>query len=441
MSLQRRLLLYLLLSAPLVWAAALLISANRAQDEVNEIYDAEIIHLARQMQATLLSAGRLSAQTPAGRPPGEADLRDLAIAVWDAKGQLLLGDREGVLLPHRPDASGFVELALDGSAWRVYYLQAPDADWLVATGQRLREREELVWELVLSQMVPWLLVLPVLLLAIAWAVRRALAPLRTLAADLKERAADDLQPVPAERAPQELQPLLAAMNGLFGRIETALTHERRFTADAAHELRTPLAVVRAQWDVLRAAADGAERREAEARLGAGLDRMDRLVTQMLALSRLEATEHLPKSTPIAWPRVVEQAMSDVLATAERRHVELACDWPERGRPPFPLQGDPDLIAVLMRNLLDNAVRYSPEHGTVTLSFSPTGLSVENAGAPLSQELVARLGERFRRTDGQRESGSGLGVSIAQRVAALHGLVLRYGTRADGSGVRVDLTAP
>lgn len=440
MSLQRRLLLYLLVSAPLVWAAALLFSANRAQVEVNEIYDAEIIHLARQMQATLLGAGQLSAKTPSGIAVGEADLRDLAIAVWDAKGNLLLGDREGVLLPYRPDASGFVELTLGDAAWRVYYLQAPHADWLVATGQRLREREELVWELVLGQLVPWVLVLPVLLLAIAWAVRRALTPLRTLATDLKARAADDLKPVPAERAPQELRPLLAAMNGLFGRIETALAHERRFTADAAHELRTPLAVVRAQWDVLRAAADGAERREAEARLGAGLDRIDRLVTQMLALSRLEATQRLPQSAPIEWPRIVEQAMSDVLAIAGRRHVELACDWPDPGRPAFPLRGDPDLIAVLLRNLLDNAVRYAPEHSTVTLGLSPTGLSVENAGTPLSAELAAHLGERFRRTDGQSESGSGLGVSIAQRVAALHGLALRYGTRADGSGVRVDLTA-
>ena len=440
MSLQRRLLMYLLLCAPVVWAAALLASADRARHEVNEIYDTEIIHLARQIQSTLSGVRTPGTAAPATPASGEADLRDLAVAVWDAGGRLLLGDREGVLLPRRADAAGFAELALDGEPWRVYYLQSPHGEWLVAAGQRARERDELVWGLVLSQLVPWLLVLPVLLVAMAWAVRRALAPVRSLAAELKGRDADDLQPVSTRDAPAELAPLVNAMNGLFGRIETTLARERQFTADAAHELRTPLAVLRAQWDVLRRAVGDDERREAQARLGAGLDRIDRLVTQMLALSRLEATERLPQAVDLDWEPIVEQVMSDVLATAERRHIELACDWPARESQAFALRGDPSLITVMLRNLLDNAVRYAPEHSTVTLRFTSAGLSVENDGPPLSPDALSHLGERFRRTDGQIESGSGLGVSIAQRIAALHGLAVRYGSRADGLGVRVEVGA-
>jgi two-component system, OmpR family, sensor histidine kinase QseC len=441
MSLQRRLLIYLLICAPIVWTVAMLASANRAREEVNELFDTEIIRLSRQVQATLVGVSQPGATLPEAQPAGEADLRDLAIAVWNAEGKLLLVDREGVQLPRLTDASGFVDLTLDASDWRVYYLQSQRGEWLVAAGQRIDERDELVWNLVGSQLLPWLLVLPVLLGAMAWAVRRALAPVRSLTTELLGRSADDLQPVPASHAPAELQPLLGAMNGLFQRIESTLARERRFTADAAHELRTPLAVLRAQWDVLRRADGRAEREQAQHKLGAGLDRLDRLVTQMLALSRLEATDRLPQAAAVDWPPLVEQAMSDVLALAERRRIELACDWPPAGQAALPLRGDADLLAVLLRNLLDNAVRHAPEGSAVTLRFGTESIEVDNDGPALSAETLAHLGERFHRVGGSLESGSGLGISIAMRIVALHGLTLVFDARADGSGVVASISMP
>jgi two-component system sensor histidine kinase QseC len=437
LSLQRRLLLYLLACAPLVWGVALLVSADRARIEVNELFDTELIRLARQVQATaggLRSPAPVQRLTPAPAAQGEADLHDMAIAVWDAQGRTLLVDREGEALPHRADAVGFVDLQLSGAAWRAYYLQSADGRTLVAAGQRMHERDELVRDLVGSQLLPWLLVLPVLLLAMAWAVRQALAPVRTLTADMQRRGADDLQAVPLADTPAELQPLLQAMNGLFARIDTTLARERRFTADAAHELRTPLAVLRAQWNVVEHATDATQRAQAAAKLVAGLDRMDRLVGQLLALSRLEATERPPHPAPVDWQAVVVQVFSDVLPLAERRRIALGCDWPPAPQRPFPLDGDADLLALLLRNLVDNAVRYAPEGSAVTLRFEADGLEVHNAGPALGAEALARLGERFHRADGQAESGSGLGVSIAQRIATLHGLVLQHRSGSDGSGV-------
>ncbi len=167
MSLQRRLLVYLLLCAPLVWGVALLASADRARDEVNELFDTEIIRLARQVQATLAglaaSPARRCRRRAEASPGSEADLRDLAIAVWNAEGQLLLVDREGVQLPRRRRRRGLRRPDVEGDPWRVYYLQSPRGEWLVAAGQRLREREELVRNLLGSQLLPWLLVLPVLM--------------------------------------------------------------------------------------------------------------------------------------------------------------------------------------------------------------------------------------------------------------------------------------
>jgi two-component system sensor histidine kinase QseC len=234
--------------------------------------------------------------------------------------------------------------------------------------------------------------------------------------------------------------MLAAMNGLLGRIGAALERERRFTADAAHELRTPLAVLRAQWDVHKRAGGEAERARAAAALDAGMDRMDRLVTQMLALSRLDATDRLVQATPLHWPPIVEQAISDVLPLAERRHIEIACDWPPGAEPPLPLRGDAALMAVLLRNLLDNAVRYAPPHSTVTLCFERARLAIDNDAAPLADETLARLGERFHREPGAAGGGSGLGVSIARRVAALHGLELGFRRRAGGRGLVAELQA-
>lgn len=447
MSLQRRLLLYLLICAPLVWGVALYESIKQARYEVNELYDAELIRLARQVQATLPSDAYLLGRMPP-RPnkkaseASTADVGDLALAVWDASGDLVLSDNEGVQLSHYPDAVGFRNEKLHGKPWRIYYLQSATGAWLVAAGQRVKERDELVYSVTASQITPWLLVLPALLIAMAWAVRRALAPVRDLTTELQARDATDLRQMPADLAPTELKPLIRAMNDLFLRIDATLARERRFTADAAHELRTPLAVLRAQWDVVRRSADGAERVQAEAKLGNGIDRLDRLVTQMLALSHLESAVgpqgQLPSAQPVPWQQVVEQAVSDCLPVAERRHIELACEWPATGQDPLPLNGDTHLLTVLLRNLLDNAVRYAPIGSLVTLRVLTDRLEVDNDGPALPAAQIARMGERFYRPDGQQEFGSGLGVSIVQRIAALHALSVVISARADGTGVQVTL---
>ncbi len=442
MSLQRRLMIYLVVCAPLVWAAALLVSMERSRHEVNELYDTELIRLARQVLATqrawLPPAGDTPRMpplpAPGARDTGESDVGDLAVAVWDPQGRLLLADREGGELPYRRDAAGFVEAAIDGRPWRLYYLQAPSGE-LVASGQAAYERDELVLSLVGGQIVPWLLVLPLLLVAMGWGVRRALAPIRDLTDDLRSRDGDNLAPVPDAQAPAELRPLVQAMNSLFTRIEGLLARERRFTAEAAHELRTPLAVLRAQWDVVKRSRNHEERAKAQEQLDAGLARMDRLVTQMLALSRAESMAPAGPAADVAWPPIVEQVMGDCLELAHRRRIELACQWPAAGRAPLPLVGDAHLLTVLLRNLVDNGARYAPAGSTVTLRMGEEQIEVENEGGPLPPEQLATMGQRFHRPPGQLEAGSGLGVSIVQRIAAMHGLELVYDAGDGGHAVR------
>jgi two-component system, OmpR family, sensor histidine kinase QseC len=444
-TLQRRVLLLVLLSAPLVWLGALLFSIDRARYEINELFDTELIRLARQVQSTLPLASLDAIEIPQvatidQAAQGDAELEDLAIAVWNREGKLLLVDREGVKLPHRPDASGFSDVAIGSAGWRVYYLQAASREWLIAVGQDQHERDELVWNLMAGQVLPWVLTLPVLLLVMYGAVRRALRPLHTLTAELDRRAPGDLAPLHEAGVPQDLLPLVKSMNTLLMRIDRTMEHERRFTADAAHELRSPLAALQAQWEAAELQA-GAEAPTAVTRdkIGASLERMSRLVTQLLALSRLDLPAATATHAAIDWPAVVEQVFSELLPLADRRHIELACEWPSAGVAALPLRAEPSLISALLRNLLDNALRHGPPGSTVTLRMQPDAIEVQDEGPGVPEPELARLGDRFYRPPGADEAGSGLGLSIVRRIAELHGLAVGWANREDHSGFRVRLT--
>lgn len=444
MTLQRRMMLLLLLSAPLVWTGGLLFSLDRARHEINELFDTQLIRLARQMQSTLPLADidvidLPPAGTAAQAALGDAELEDMATAVWNRDGRLLLVDREGVLLPRQPDASGFHDMTLGGELWRVYYLQASTGAWLVAVGQIMSERDELVWDLIAGQLLPWALTLPVLLLVMAAAVRQALKPVRTLTGEIDRRAADDLQPLPVNDMPSDLQPLVRAMNTMLERIADMLDRERRFTADAAHELRTPLAALQAQWDAARLSVGAPGEADAsQDKIGRGLARLSRLVTQMLAMARLDHVQSHAAGTPIVWSDVVEQVINEVLPLADRERVELACEWPAGAAAPLPLNGDASLLASMLRNLIENALRHTPPNGHVTLRLSADGIEVLDEGPGVPPEHLSRLGDRFFRPPGEETPGSGLGLSIVRRIAELHGLAVDWGPRDDAPGFRVQV---
>jgi two-component system sensor histidine kinase QseC len=449
-TLQRRLLLPLLIGVPLTWLAAFGYSVLNAGFEINEMFDTQQIRLAQQVASVLPSANLLPTQlkSPGEGKRGDADLDDLSIAVWDSTGTKLLFDREGAELPFVANAHGFVDSTIKGEAWRMYYLPSEDGTRIVAVGQEVKEREELLTDLLKSQLLPWALTLPLLLAVIALSVRHALRPVRELARDLESRGADDLRPVHSEKLPDDLQPMLAALNRLFQRIGLALENERRLTADAAHELRTPLAALRAQWESAQVAASDEARQRALKQVGVGIERLGHLVVQLLALAGAESLQATAMKQDVAWPNVVGNALSDCLPMIEARGSEVEVHWPEdkvgtQAPAPLPLLGDEALLTTLLRNLIDNALRYSPFGSHVHVFFEPDRIVVEDQGSGVSPEQMTRLGDRFHRVAGQSESGSGLGLSIVRRIAALHGLEVRFGNRpriSDGSaaGLRVEL---
>jgi signal transduction histidine kinase len=297
-------------------------------------------------------------------------------------------------------------------------------------------REEIAEALGKALVWPLAMALPALALAIWLGVGSGLRPLRELRAQLARRGPADLAPLDAARAPQEIEPLVAELNRLFNRIEQNLQRERRLTADAAHELRTPLAVLSTQAQVARRASDDAARNEALDALVAGAGRAARLIEQMLTLARLEAGQLGEHAQHVA----LRELAREVLAEAAPRAVEKNIDISLEEGPPAEIDGHAGLLAILLRNLVDNAVRYTPPGGTVRarVASSPILFEIRDSGPGVPETELGRLGERFHRLAPPGESGSGLGLSIVLRIAELHGARVRFAPGLDGRGLAVSV---
>lgn len=407
-----------------LWLVASVLLALHARHEINELYDGQQQTFAQQLYSTLPMLAAHSQSRPPQQKP-ESDHQ--AVAAWDASGQRLLVDSEGLDLDYRADGSGFHSLQHDGENWRVYYLSGPDGT--VAVAQELDERWEALSGLLLTQSLLWLVLLPVALGAVWWAVAHSLRPLVVLRGALQQRQADD--PTPLERdVPREIQPLIDGMNSLIDRVADTLQRERQFTASAAHELRSPLAALRVQAELLTLLDEPAARNAAAGKVMQGVDRASHLVDQLLALSRLEQQHDLPRQ-PLDWAQIAEHACQQVADYAAQRGSHIV---PQLSGEPLAAglaAGEATLLTLLLRNLLDNALRYSPPGSHIVLEVGPQQIRVLDNGPGIAAEYLAQVGQRFFRPPGQGQSGSGLGLSIVRRIAELHGLRLSWHNRSEG----------
>jgi two-component system sensor histidine kinase QseC len=337
----------------------------------------------------------------------------------------------------RKGIRGFSTVSLEGLTWRVFAAPGPEHALQVYVAERVDSRDAILWTVLRGIVQPALIALPILALALWWAIARGVHPLRQLDAMLAERKPLDETPVFLLAAPAELVPVVDALNGLLARIRSLLLAERRFTADAAHELRTPIAAIRAQAQVALGERDDALRRHALQATLAGCDRATHLAAQLLTLSRIES-EGLPPMQPQPLGPVLRQVLADLAPAALRKGQDLEADIVDDCR----LHAEPTLLAVLIRNIVDNAIRYSPTGASIRVAGRCDGthviLEVEDSGPGMSETDLARIGERFFRVLGAQEAGSGLGWSIVQRIALVHDAALEVmrSVRLGGLAVRV-----
>jgi two-component system sensor histidine kinase QseC len=347
------------------------------------------------------------------------------------EGRLVLRSANMDAQPMAELSRGFTTVRLkDDELWRIFATQGPEHDVQVFVAEQVASRSAILWAVLRSVLLPLVFALPVLALAGWWAVKRGLVPLRQISEVLGQRGPEELVPVVLENTPTEMQPLIQALNGLFDRIERLLESERRFTADAAHELRTPIAVIRTQAQVaLGAGTDEEQRQHALRATLAGCDRASRLVDQLLILARLEVTAQAMDSREFDLGELVRTVMAELAPAALTRHQLMELNIGA----PCSIQGNATLNAVMVRNLVDNAMRYSPDGARIVVTLAHESdqimLQVEDSGPGMSEQEMARLGERFYRTPGQEQAGSGLGWSIVKRI----GVVLRVQIQISRSG--------
>ena len=433
-SIRRRLLAYLSGGLLALWLATALASAAVALHEINEIADSQMSQLARSLMQVPQAAAGSTADLP---PAGGAESSNNGFAICDKHGTLLLADRYGREIPFQT-ASGFHNnrAAWQGSAWRYLYLHDEHSGRTVAVSQRLKERLSTLTNALWVQLALTFLSLPLLLWLIARGIRRGLTPLDLLAGELAARNAQSLQPV-SEQVPAETLPLVQSLNALLARVAESLAREQRFTADAAHELRSPLAALKVQAEVLAMSSNEAEQQHHLGNIHESIDRANRLTEQLLTLARLDPMQALPDAQPIDWQRSAHQALQSVNLQAREKRVQLKLECACGFGQVFPPLGNEVLLQLMLRNLLDNAIRYSPPNSHVTLTLAANGLSVCDEGPGIAAEHLPRIRERFYRLPGQSQQGSGLGLSIVERIADLHGLRLDL-VNADERGLCVHM---
>jgi two-component system sensor histidine kinase QseC len=437
-SLQSRLLLALLSLLTLVWLGAAMMISNEVSHELDELLDG---HLAQAAALLVVQQAH----------PGEDDVEDapslhkyapkVAFQVFH-DGRLVMRSANATATPMSARSEGFETLRLaDGSEWRLFVAPGVHEGVRVVVGEQTDARNEILSAVLQGMLMPLLLALPLLAIAGWWAVRRGLAPLRRLGQLLGQRQAKALEPVELAGMPSEMRPMVQALNGLFERIERMVATERHFTADAAHELRTPIAAIRTQAQVALGAGDDRVQREHALKVTlAACDRAVRLVEQLLMLARLEAAPVMPDST-LDLSAVARRIAADLAPAALARRQILELD----ARQPCMAWGDEMLIGVLVRNLVDNAMRYSPDGARVQLSVrtdaGQIALRVDDSGPGMTESEMARLGERFYRVLGSGQPGSGLGWSIVNRIGDVFGLDVRTGRSEILGGLAVTVYWP
>lgn len=314
---------------------------------------------------------------------------------------------------------GFSNHVVNSHEWRFFVFLDPVNKIKIEVSERYDIRYELIIQLMVSLIIPTFIFLPVILLIIWIGVRKVLKPVIKISADVDKRGSNDLSPIQKESMPKEIAPLITALNHLFKRLEESFTREREFTDHAAHELRTPLAAMKTQTQVLmKKARDMPECADGLENLQSSINRATHLVEQLLSLARLQH-EDMPQEK-IDLSSVLENCLTEVSSRAGQKNIRLDNKISKNCF----VKAHANSVSILLGNLLDNAVKYTQNGGIITISLSQDGLlQIADTGPGLSNEDKGRVFDRFVRADKTGQSGSGLGLSIAQWIANTHNITI------------------
>ncbi|MEX3556201.1 MAG: ATP-binding protein [Burkholderia gladioli] len=424
----------------LIWLLAIVVAGvgaagwliyRQALAEANELFDYQLQAIAAALPSEPFS------QVFGSRTNGD---EGIVIQIWNRNGGLMYFSHPRA--PIAPSAElGFSTERTDRGEWRVY--GAIVGDNVVQLAQPLSVRNRLAASVALRTVWPLIVLLPFLGAAVWMIVGRGMRPLRRVTRAVESRRPEALDPLPDNRLPQEVQPLVHALNGLLARLAAALDTQKAFVADAAHELRTPLAAVQIQAQLVARAQDDETRREALADLQSGVTRATRLAEQLLALARSEPDGATVRE-PVALADVLAHCVSAQAVVAQKRNIDLGIEEAQ----PAIVDADIGALRVMLNNVLDNAVKYTPEGGRIDVSLSfgegRALVRVADSGPGIPPEERERVFDRFYRDSSARVrtdvSGSGLGLAIVKRVATQQRATATLGESPAG-GLLVEIAFP
>lgn len=432
-SLRWRLIRAISLVVLLVWGVGAYLSYSKAEHEAVELMDGNLAQNARRLLS--LTDHKEVDLTAVAQYLSAANANPLSL--YESPLEFQLADADGKLLmrsAHAPETAmlsspGYADLVRDGREWRAFCACDADSGRKAIVFQSMELRDNVALEIATRTALPIGLALPVLLGLIYFSIRRSLRPLDDLAAEVASRSTEDLAELEKRSLPQELDGLAGAINYLLHHLRRRLENERRFTADAAHELRTPLAALKIHAQVALASRDAPEQQHALNQTVNGVERSIRIVEQLLRLARLDPLSRPAEMVSVNLGELAEELMLEAGRQTDRN---LVLDLPPE---PVVVEGDAGLLAVAWRNLLENAQRHTPPGSTITLFAEAEGGEVcfgvadDGPGCPVAD--LPRLQERFFRGSQPKAEGSGLGLAIVSRIAQLHGAHLELSNRPGG----------
>lgn len=429
----------LLTTLGVIGAGSLLIGAvllAHARHEIDELFDAQLAQMARTLLVQGQQGGDDDADHPAPAHRHEYE-RKIGFALFDHDGRLLRSSSSEPAFSHLPDdCEGFHSRKLRGQRLRTFCASDGDSGHIIVAWQNHAIRNELAGKIVGTIFLPVLLGIPLLAALVWWSIGRVLQPLTGLSQQIGQRSARDLAPIDPASVPDEIEPIISKLNQLLGRIASALEQERRFTADAAHELRTPLAALQIQIEVAQGQPDPQASRITLNKALVAVRRATSLVEQLLQLARLDEVSGIALQ-PVALDELATALLADHADMAAHKQIELALE----GSAPQPVLGQCDLLQIMLRNLLTNAIQYTPPGGQVTLQLAPGRIEVIDNGPGIDTGERQRLLQRFARGSEVSNSGHGLGLSIVTRIAELHQARFELADAPTGHGLRATVEFP
>lgn len=446
-SIERYLLRWMLSALGLGALVVVLVAYLVTLEEMNEVYDADLRHVAEALGSTLDAVGLATFEARRSLP-ARTDVpepEEIVTVLWTPTGQPIYSSDPRVAVPFL-GREALTQLHLGGEAWFIYTHVTPHG--VAQAAQRVYARQETATEAVATILPVTVGVLLVVTVLLVLALRRGLRPLDAAARDIAARTARTLSPMQMSEVPGELTPLVVAINGLMDRLSQALTTQQRFLGDAAHELRTPVTALRLQLQLLQRSVDAAATQQAMQELEGGIERSQQLIEKLLQVARSDPDAETRVQEPVDLGELVREQVAALSRRAERCGIDLGA----QAIPGVVVFGDPHDLAVLLSNLIENALRYTPAGGTVDVDAcrleGRPALRVIDDGPGIAEHERERVFDRFYRgaaaqVQAREPGGSGLGLAIVRGIAERHGALVSLHTPAGGRGleVRVVFAAP